>query len=184
MGGELVGEVQRVDPRPLRPVEPRRLEGDGLVVALGRDVDDDSTRSDVLDGKAERGTPDNVDDQIEVAGEGLDDVGRAEPAEELLRWDRVAHQCGDVGAALASWIAIRPTPPVAPVTSTRLPSTRPATSSARSAVRPAVGSVAACASETRPDLRACEPPLVVAATAQVGGERGIQACAHQMLLHE
>src|SRR5829696_29294 len=101
VGGELVREVQRVDPRPLRPLEPRRLEGDGLVVALGRDVDDDSTRSDVLDGKAERGPPDSVDDQIEVAGEGLDDVGRAEPAKELLRRDRVAHQCGDVGAALA-----------------------------------------------------------------------------------
>ena len=36
----------------------------------------------------------------------------------------------------------------APVTSTRLPSTKPATSSARSAVSPATGSVAACSKET------------------------------------
>jgi hypothetical protein len=38
--------------------------------------------------------------------------------------------------------------------------------------------------QSGPDLRACEPSLVVAAAAQVGDERGIQGCAHQMLLHE
>ena len=47
-------------------------------------------------------------------------------------------------ARAASWTAKRPTPPLAPVTSTRLPSTKPAISSARSAVTPATGSVAAC----------------------------------------
>ena len=62
VGSELVREVQRVDPRPLRPVEPRRTEGDGFVVALGRDVDDDAVPGEVLDSKAERGTSDPVDD--------------------------------------------------------------------------------------------------------------------------
>ena len=98
---ELVEEVQRVDPRPLRPVEPRRLEGDDLVVTLGCDVDDDAMRGDVLDGEAECRASDSVDDHVEVAREGLDDVGGAETAEELLRSGGVAHQCGDVGAALA-----------------------------------------------------------------------------------
>ena len=50
-------------------------------------------------------------------------------------------------ASVASWMAKRPTPPLAPVTSTRLPSTKPPISSARSAVSPATGSVAACANE-------------------------------------
>ena len=88
VAGELVEEVQRVDPRPLRPVEPRRLEGDDLVVTLGRDVDDDATRGDVLDGEAEGRASDSVDDQVEVAREGLDDVGGPETAEELLRLPR------------------------------------------------------------------------------------------------
>ena len=155
VGGELVGQVQRVDPRSLSPVEARRMEGDGLVVALGRDVDDDATRGDVLDGKAERRASDSVDDQVEVAGEGLDDVGGAEPRRSSCA--AAASRTNAVTWAplsRASWIAIRPTPPVAPVTSTRLPSTRPATSSARSAVSPAVGSVAACASDTTSGIAA------------------------------
>jgi len=99
VGGELVRVVQRVDPRPLRRVEPRRLEGDGFVITLGRDVGDDATRSDVLDGKAECRASDLVDDQVELAGDVLDDVDGAETAEELLGCRRVAHQCGDVGAS-------------------------------------------------------------------------------------
>jgi hypothetical protein len=31
------------------------MEGDGLGITLGRDVDDDAARGDVLDGEAERG---------------------------------------------------------------------------------------------------------------------------------
>src|SRR6266545_1142403 len=93
--------VHRVDLRPLRSVEARRLESDGLVVTLGRDVDDDAARGDVLDGEAERRAADSVDDHVEVAGDVLDDVGGAQAAEELLRCRRVAHQRGDVGAALA-----------------------------------------------------------------------------------
>ena len=49
---------------------------------------------------------------------------------------------------LASWTAKRPTPPEAPVTRTRRPSSAPPISRAYSAVRPATGSVAAWASET------------------------------------
>lgn len=95
--------------------------------------------------------PTRIDDQVGVAREGLDDVGGAETAEDLVRSSGVAHQCGDAGAALTGELdrAIRPTPPVAPVTRTRLPSTRPPTSSAFSAVNPAVGSVAAFVSVTR-----------------------------------
>jgi hypothetical protein len=43
VGSELVEAVQRVDPRPLRPVEPAGAEGYGLVLALGRDVDELAT---------------------------------------------------------------------------------------------------------------------------------------------
>jgi len=58
-------------------------------------------RGDVLDGKAEGLAPDAVDDQVEVAGDALDDFGSAETAKELLRCRALAHQCCDVGAALA-----------------------------------------------------------------------------------
>src|SRR4029450_12987793 len=89
VGGELGGEIQRVDPCPLRPVEARRVEGDGFLIALGRDVDDDASRGDVLNGKAERLAPDAVDDQVEVAGDALDYYfGSAETAKELLRCRR------------------------------------------------------------------------------------------------
>ena len=44
-------------------------------------------------------TPSTI--QIEVAGDLLNDVGGAEMVEEFLRSRRVAHQGGDVGAALA-----------------------------------------------------------------------------------
>ena len=50
----------------------------------------------------------------------------------------------------ASWNAKRPTPPAAPVTSTRWPSRLPWTASARSAVSPATGSVDAAAKLTSP----------------------------------
>src|SRR5215213_11084386 len=101
VGGELIGEVQRVDPRSPRAVEPRRMEGDGLVVTLRPDADDDAARRDVLDGLAERWTADPVDDQVEVAADVFDDLGGAETAEELLRCRRVAYQRGDMRAALA-----------------------------------------------------------------------------------
>ena len=48
----------------------------------------------------------------------------------------------------ASCTANCPTPPIAPVTRTRRPSTGPSTRRARSAVRPAIGSEAPCAKET------------------------------------
>jgi len=51
---QVLEEVQRVDRRALRSVETRRVEGDGCVVAPGRDVDDAATPGDVLEGKAER----------------------------------------------------------------------------------------------------------------------------------
>src|SRR5439155_1108346 len=87
--------------RPLRPVELRRMERDGFVVDLGRDVDDDAVRSEVLDGEAEGAASDPVDDKGEVVGDGLDDLGGAEMAEEVVRSRGVAYQCGDVGAARA-----------------------------------------------------------------------------------
>ncbi len=81
---QVLEQVQRVDHRALRAVEARRVEGDGFVVALGRDVDDAATRGDVLDGKAERRASDSVEDQVEVAADGLDDLGRAETAKEFF----------------------------------------------------------------------------------------------------
>ena len=45
--------------------------------------------------------PTRVDDHVEVAGEGLDDVGGARDRGGALALPRVAHQRGDVGAALA-----------------------------------------------------------------------------------
>src|SRR6266566_9963006 len=51
-------------------------------------------------------------------------------------------------AAAASWIWIRPTPPLAPVTRTRRPSRSPASRSVRRAVRPARGRAAACSMPT------------------------------------
>jgi hypothetical protein len=105
----------------------------------------------VFDGEPEGDPADTVDDDVEVAAELLDDTPGAQAAQQLPGRGGIADQRGDDSAAArASWTAMRPTPPVAPVTSTRLPSTRPPTSSARSAVRPAVGRVAACASDTGP----------------------------------
>jgi hypothetical protein len=85
------------------------VEGDGFVITLGCDVDDDATRGDVLDGKTERRAPDRVEDQIEVAGKGLDDLGGAETAKELLCCGRVAHQRDDMGTALAGELSQPPT---------------------------------------------------------------------------
>ena len=92
-------------------------------------------------------------------------------------------------ASLASWIAKRPTPPDAPVTSTRLPSTSPARSSARSAVRPATGSVAACSKEIPSGSSAstavetaasCAQPVKVSPTTRApagGPEPSAAACS-------
>jgi hypothetical protein len=44
MPGELVEQVECVDRRALRAVEPRRAEGEGFVVALRPDIDDDAAR--------------------------------------------------------------------------------------------------------------------------------------------
>jgi hypothetical protein len=66
MRSGLVGQVQGVDPCPLRPVEACGVESDGLVVALGGEVDDDTARGDVLDGEAESRATDGVEDQIEL----------------------------------------------------------------------------------------------------------------------
>jgi len=54
VGCEFVREVQCVDPRPLRAVEARGVEGDGLISALRCEIDDDATRGDVLDRKSTR----------------------------------------------------------------------------------------------------------------------------------
>jgi hypothetical protein len=97
--GELVEEVERIDARPLRAVKLRRTEGDGLVVALGCDIDDDAPRSDVLDGTAERRAPDSLDDQVEVARDGLDDLGGAEPAKDVLGCRGVAQLLAENGPA-------------------------------------------------------------------------------------
>ena len=64
---QVLKEVQGVDRRAHRAVEARRVEGDGLVVALGCDVDDAAMRGDVLNGKAECPASYSVDDQVEVA---------------------------------------------------------------------------------------------------------------------
>src|SRR6266568_8755393 len=65
--GELVGKVQRVDPRAGRPVEPAGPEGDHLVLALRPDVHHGAARGEVLDGQPERGPADAVEDEIEIA---------------------------------------------------------------------------------------------------------------------
>src|SRR4051794_10059693 len=71
----------------------------------------------------------------------------------------------------ASWMAIRPTPPVAPVISTRRPSTRPARSSERNAVSPAVGSAAAWASGTSSGTAASALVATAAYSAQAPPRR-------------
>jgi hypothetical protein len=63
-------QVQRVDRRALGAVKTRGVEGDGFVVALGRDVDDAPSRGDLLDRAAGR-----LDGQIELEGSWREPAG-------------------------------------------------------------------------------------------------------------
>jgi hypothetical protein len=97
--GCLVELVQGVDARAGRSIKSRRAERDGLVGSLRRDVDDDATLRDVLDGLPERGTAHRVKDHVEVAVNSFGDLLRAEPAQQRIRRSRVAHECGGARAA-------------------------------------------------------------------------------------
>ena len=142
------------DPRPRRAVEACSVEGDGFVPGLSRHVRRCRAWRDARwQGRRWRLRPRRRSGR------------RRRRAFPRHLWHQGDGGSCDAGASRtsaltraplsrASWIANRPTPPFAPVTSTRLPSTKPATSSARSAVIPAVGKVAACASDTTSGIAA------------------------------
>src|SRR5881409_3159982 len=98
MGCEFVRQVQGVDRRAAGTVEAPGPEADRFLVVLRRDVHDDPTGAEVLDGEPERGTADAVDDDIELIAEMLGDSRGAEAAHQLAGRGGIAYQRGDMSA--------------------------------------------------------------------------------------
>jgi hypothetical protein len=117
-----VGEAERVDPDAGRPVEPRSPESDRLIVGPSSDIDHRATENKMLDRLPERGAANALNDQMEVTVEMVEHISgprrrSASPDVSTSRTRAVTR----APLSRASWTAKRPTPPVAPVTNTRLP---------------------------------------------------------------
>ena len=185
VGPERLALLGRVDEEPDEAAE--RAAGEVVEVQRRRLAaryavgDRAAAGGEVPDRVGEQRAADPVDHDVEravvLAERRRDDALRAERLGGL-RPVGAADMRGDVRApATASWTAKQPTPPVAPVTSTRRPSRLPPTRSVRSAVRPATGSAAAAANDTPSGIgatreaatatRSDQPPPSASATTRV-----------------
>jgi hypothetical protein len=89
---DLVGQVQRVDPRPGRAVEPGRPERDGLLVVLRGDVDHDAAPVPGARWRRRTSRRRPFEHHVEVPVDPVDDVVGTQPPQRAVRGRRVAHR--------------------------------------------------------------------------------------------